>query len=100
MLLTLFAFQIVLTSKRMHHIEFTTLALSLQKFPRTVMKSGKYLHSTILLDSLAFRFRGQLLNQHRHRVFRQMVEELAHGVDSLPARRAPWHDHTFPALRD
>ena len=39
MLLTLFAFQIVLTSKRMHHIEFTTLALSLQKFPRTVMIS-------------------------------------------------------------
>jgi hypothetical protein len=37
MLLTLFAFQIVLTPKRMHHIEFTTLALSLQKFPRTVM---------------------------------------------------------------
>jgi hypothetical protein len=38
MLLTLFAFHIVLTPKRMHHTESTALALSLQTFPRTAVK--------------------------------------------------------------
>ena len=33
-----FVFQIVLTPKRMHHTESTTLVLSLQKFPRTAVK--------------------------------------------------------------
>ena len=39
MLLTLFALQIVLTPKRMHHTESTTLVLSLKKFPRTAVVS-------------------------------------------------------------
>jgi hypothetical protein len=37
MLSTPFEFQIVFTPKRMHHTESTTLALSLQRFPRTAV---------------------------------------------------------------
>ena len=40
MLSTPFEFQIVLTPKRMHHTESTTLALSLQKFPRTAVNAN------------------------------------------------------------
>jgi hypothetical protein len=39
MLSTPFEFQIVLTPKPMHRTESTTLALSLQKFPRTAVIS-------------------------------------------------------------
>jgi len=39
MLLTLFAFQIVLTPKRKHHTESTVFVLYLQKFPRTAVIS-------------------------------------------------------------
>jgi hypothetical protein len=37
MLLTLLVFQIVLTKETIHHTESMTLALSLQKFPRTAV---------------------------------------------------------------
>jgi hypothetical protein len=37
MLLTLVVFQIVLTQKAIHQTESMTLALSLQKFPRTAV---------------------------------------------------------------
>jgi hypothetical protein len=37
MLITLFAFQIVLTPKRTHNTESTVFVLYLQKFPRTAV---------------------------------------------------------------
>jgi hypothetical protein len=44
MLLTLVVFQIVLTQKAIHQTESMTLALSLQKFPRTAVRSDRWQH--------------------------------------------------------
>jgi len=46
MLLTQFVFQIVLTQKRIHQTESTTLALSRQKFPRTAVIVGEEDYAT------------------------------------------------------
>ena len=47
MLLTPFVFQIVLAQERIHHTESTTLALSLQKFPRTVVGYEQDFHRPV-----------------------------------------------------
>jgi hypothetical protein len=64
------------------------------------MKKQILIQTQTGIKSALIRHRRQPINQRWHRIVCQMIQELRHRIDSLPARWAPGHDNAFSALRD